>query len=152
MFSGFVPNKDKAREELFSSLKNIDATLVFYETANRIIKTLTAASAVFGNREMCVCREISKMYEESRLGSAAELIEHFSAQEPKGEMVFMVAPPAAEEKNADIDLDSLLREKLLRQNLKTSVKEIVELYGVNKNEVYEKALKIKDELKNAAQS
>lgn len=152
MFSGFVPNKDKAREELFSSLKHIDATLVFYETANRIIKTLTAALAVFGNREMCVCREISKMYEESRLGSAAELIEHFSAQEPKGEMVFMVAPPAAEEKNADIDLDSLLREKLLRQNLKTSVKEIVELYGVNKNEVYEKALKIKEELKNAAQS
>ena len=145
MFAGFIPNKDKARTELFNSLKNIDATLIFYETSNRILKTLTAASQVFGSREMCVCREISKMYEESRLGRAAELIDYFSVQEPRGEMVFMVAPPTADEKTPETDWDSPLREKLLTQNLKTAVKEIVELYGINKNEVYERALRIKNE-------
>ena len=146
MFAGFIPNKDKARRELFDGLKNLDATLVFYETAPRILKTLAVAQEVFGLREMAVVREISKIYEQTVTGSAAEIIENFSAQEPKGEMVFMVAPPQEDEKSvAEFDVLSILRSKMDSLPLKTAVKEVVAQYGLNKNEVYALALQIKNQ-------
>ena len=146
MFAGIIPNKDKARRELFDGLKNLDATLVFYETAPRILKTLAVAQEVFGLREMAVVREISKIYEQTGTGSAAEIIEKFSAQEPKGEMVFMVAPPQEDEKSvAEFDVLSILRSKMDSLPLKTAVKEVVAQYGLNKNEVYALALQIKNQ-------
>lgn len=146
MFAGFIPNKDKARRELFDGLKKLDATLVFYETAPRILKTLAVAQEVFGLREMAVVREISKIYEQTVTGSAAEIIENFSAQEPKGEMVFMVAPPQEDEKSvAEFDVLSILRSKMDSLPLKTAVKEVVAQYGLNKNEVYALALQIKNQ-------
>lgn len=145
MFAGFIPNKDKARKDLFNKLKDIDATLVFYETANRIVKTLKTAGEVFSLREMAVAREITKVYEECVNGSAAELIEHFSQKEPKGEMVLMIAPPTPGEAAADLDIAALIRRELAENSLKTAVKNVVSQYGLNKNEVYELALKIKNE-------
>ena len=144
MFVGFIPNKDKARTDLFAKYKNLDATLIFYETAPRLLKTLTAAKDVFGNREMSVAREISKVYEECQTASAEDLIEFYTQNPPKGEMVFMVAPAAEEENQQEIDLDAVLKDKLAKVSLKTAVKEIVETYGLNKNEVYEQALRIKN--------
>ena len=144
MFAGFIPNKDKARKDMFGRLKDIDTTLIFYETANRLLKTLLVADEIFGNREIAVAREITKVYEECRNGSASELIEYYTANEPKGEIVLMVAPPA-ENSCPDIDVEELLRKELKQTTLKTAVKNIVAKYGLNKNEVYELALRIKDE-------
>ena len=144
MFVGFIPNKDKARTDLFAKYKNLDATLIFYETAPRLLKTLTVAKDVFGNREMSVAREISKVYEVCQTASAEDLIEFYTQNPPKGEMVFMVAPAAEEEIRQEIDLDAVLKDKLAKVSLKTAVKEIVETYGLNKNEVYEQALRIKN--------
>lgn len=145
MFAGFIPNKDKARAETFSSVKDIDATIVFYETANRIVKTLAVAAEVFGGRELAVAREITKMYEECLNGTAEELIEHFSKQEPRGEMVLMISPPDKTEKISETDVEALLREKLKNMSVKSAVRDLVDSRGLNKNEVYELALKIKDE-------
>ena len=144
MFVGFIPNKDKARLDLFNEVKRIKTTLVFYETANRIVKTLTAAAEVFGNREMAVAREITKVYEECVNGTAEELISHFNHKEPKGEMVLMIAPPE-DNQDPEVDVDALLREKLVQMPLKSAVKELVTAYGLNKNDVYALALKIEDE-------
>ncbi len=143
MFAGFIPNKDKARRDMFSRLKNIDTTLVFYETANRIVKTLAAAAEEFGRREIAVAREITKIYEECRNGTAQELIEYFTANEPKGEMVLMVAPP--EQIEPEVDMEQVLRTELQQNSLKSVVKAVVEKYGFNKNEVYELALRLKNE-------
>ncbi len=146
MFAGFIPNKDKARADLFGKLKEIDTTLVFYETANRIIKTLEAAQKIFPQREMAVAREITKVYEECLNGSADELLKHFRTTEPKGEMVLMIAPPQEEEKNiSDEDIETFLRAEMQTLSLKSAVKKIAEQYNRSKNEVYELALKIKDE-------
>ncbi len=147
MFAGFIPNKDKARLDLFKELASIDTTLVFYETAPRLQKTLTAAAENFGNREMAVAREITKMYEECVNGTASELADHFEQNPPKGEIVLMVAPPEENENN-QVDLEELLREKLRLMPLKTAVKEIVSAYGLNKNEVYRQAVEIKNESEN----
>ena len=144
MFAGFIPNKDKARRDLFNQLKGIEATLIFYETANRIVKTLSAAAEVFGCREIAVAREITKVYEECLNGTAAELIKHFEEKEPRGEMVLMIAPPQKKEA-PEIDLQELLRFELRQYPLKTAVKNLVERYGLNKNEVYQTALRVKDE-------
>lgn len=145
MFAGFIPNKDKGRRDLFNKLKSIDTTLVFYETANRIVKTLVAAQEVFADRELAVAREITKVYEECLNGTAAALIDHFSQHEPKGEMVLMVAPPADCKMDAALDLDALLRAELAEHSLKTAVKNLVDRYNLNKNEVYQRALQLKDE-------
>lgn len=144
MFAGFIPNKGKARIDLFNELKGVDTTLVFYETAQRIVKSLTAAKDIFGNREMSVAREISKMFEECVNGTAEELIAHFATKEPKGEMVLMIAPPR-EKDNSDLDVAGIIKSKLAEMPLKSAVKEIVAAYGLNKNDVYELALKLKDE-------
>ncbi len=144
MFAGFIPNKEKARLDLFNKLKNIDTTLIFYETANRIVKTLSAVQEVFPKREVAVAREITKVYEECLNGTAAELLEHFKNHDPKGEMVLMIAPPAEGEAEQP-DIEALLRSELRQSSLKSAVKKLVEQYNLNKNEVYELALKIKDE-------
>lgn len=144
MFAGFIPNKDKARIELFKSYAALDATVVYYETAPRILKTLSAAKEVFGGRELAVVREISKIYEECLNGTAEELAAHFTEKEPKGEFVFMVAP-AEEKSRTPMEVEKLLREKLLQMSLKSAVKSLAENYNLNKNDVYELALKIKNE-------
>ena len=144
MFVGFIPNKDKARKDLFAKYKNLDATLIFYETAPRLLKTLSVAQEVFGNREVSVAREITKVYEECQTDFVGNLIDFYTQNPPKGEMVFMVAPSAEEENQQEIDLDAILKEKLAKSSLKTAVKEVVETYGLNKNEVYEQALRIKN--------
>lgn len=144
MFVGFIPNKDKARKDLFAKYKNLDATLIFYETAPRLLKTLSVAQEVFGNREVSVAREITKVYEECQTDLVGNLMDFYTQNPPKGEMVFMVAPAAEEESQQEIDLDAILKEKLAKSSLKTAVKEVVETYGLNKNEVYEQALRIKN--------
>ena len=144
MFVGFIPNKDKARLDLFNKFKNVDATLVFYETASRILKTLSAAAEVFGGRGMSVAREITKIYEDCQTGTAEVLIRRFTENEPRGEMVFMVAPGETEEPET-ADVEMLLRKELAENSLKTAVKNLVEQYKLNKNEIYELALKIKNE-------
>ncbi len=144
MFAGFIPNKDKARTDLFAELKNIDTTLVFYETAPRLLKTLATAFEVFADREIAVARELTKMYEETVCGSFTEVINHFEQNEPKGEFVLMIAPPA-EKQNSVADIREILRKRLQETSLKTAVKEITEQYKLNKNEVYALALELKDE-------
>lgn len=144
LFAGFIPNKDKARTDMFQKLKSLDATLIFYETAPRLVKTLKTAAEVFGSRQAAVAREITKMFEECVTGTTEELVEHFTEKEPKGEMVFMVAPCPDNESGRD-DLEELLKNALKKKPLKTAVREIVDQYGLNKHDVYQTALKVKDE-------
>lgn len=146
MFAGFIPNKDKARKDFLSEYKNINCTLVFYETATRLLKTLSAAKDIFGKREAAVAREITKIYEECITANIDNLIDHFSKNPPKGEIVFMVAPPL--EKNIiDIDLEDLIKQKIQEMSLKDTVKSISDEYKLNKNDVYKIALDIKNEKK-----
>ena len=144
MFAGFIPNKEKARNDLFNELKNINSTLVFYETAPRLLKTLTVAEKIFTGREVATARELTKMYEDVVSGTWDEVKMYFSENEPKGEFVLMVAPPTEKEFNC-ADVREILQHRLQETSLKTAVKEICEQYGLNKNEVYALALELKNE-------
>lgn len=146
MFSGFVPNKDKARKDTFLSVKDLKTTIIFYETAARIKKTLQAAKEIFNEREIAIVREISKVYEECLNGTAEELINHFEQQEPKGEMVLIIAPPVEKEKKyKKEEIIEKLKEALKKMSLKSAVSKVVEETKYNKKEIYELALRIKDE-------
>ena len=144
LFAGFIPNKDKARADLFNELKNINTTLIFYETAPRLLKTLEQAAEIFGGRKISVIRELTKMYEEVQTGSFAMVQAHFAENEPKGEFVFIVAPPE-EPQYTVADVRELLAKRLQETSLKTAVKELSEQFGLNKNEVYALALELKNE-------
>ena len=144
MFAGFIPNKDKARTDLFNELKDIDTTLIFYETAPRIVKTLETAGQIFKNRTVAVARELTKMYEEVLSDSAENLRVHFEKNPPKGEFVFMVAPPEKSAKTQE-DIEEILRKKMHQTTLKTAVKEVADEYKLNKSQVYALALRLKDE-------
>lgn len=145
MFAGFVPNKEKARIDFFSELKGLKTTLIVYETAPRLLKTLEVLKNLYQEREIAVARELTKIYEECLRGTASDLIAHYQKEKPKGEIVIMIAPPTENKTMDTCDIESLLREKLINTPLKSVVKEVVEMYGLNKNEVYQLALRIKDE-------
>lgn len=97
-FEGFLPQK-KGRQTHLELLRNEQRTMVFYESPYRLLKTLQQFSEVFGtDRQASVCREISKIHEESVRGSLAELIVHFTEKSPKGEIVIVVAGAEKEAK------------------------------------------------------
>ena len=90
-FEGFLPQK-KGRQSRLEALRNEQRTMIFYESPYRLLKLLQECAAVFGeDRQASVCREISKVHEESVRGTLAELIQHFTETEPKGEIVVVVA-------------------------------------------------------------
>lgn len=89
-FEGFLPQK-KGRMSRLEALKEESRTTIFYESPYRIVKTLTQFIEVFGpERPVSVCREISKIHEESVRGSLAEVLAHFQEHEPKGEFVIVL--------------------------------------------------------------
>ncbi|MDO4756681.1 MAG: 16S rRNA (cytidine(1402)-2'-O)-methyltransferase [Parabacteroides sp.] len=89
-FEGFLPQK-KGRMSRLISLQNETRTMIFYESPYRLVKTLTQFAEYFGaERNVSVCREISKLHEESVRGSLFEVIEHFKANEPRGEIVVVL--------------------------------------------------------------
>lgn len=90
VFEGFLPQK-KGRKTRIESLADESRTMVFYESPYRLVKMLQQLSEVFGpDRQVSVAREISKVHEEHVRGSISEVISHFTAQEPKGELVVIV--------------------------------------------------------------
>lgn len=91
VFEGFLPQK-KGRQSRFLFLKEEERTIVFYESPFRLVKLLEEVMEHFGaDRKCSVSRELTKMFEETRRGTAQELFQHFSAHPPKGEIVVCVA-------------------------------------------------------------
>ena len=89
-FEGFLPQK-KGRQTRLNALQDETRTIIFYESPHRIVKTLEQFSEVFGaERPVSVCREISKIHEESVRGTVEEVLAHFKANEPRGEFVIVL--------------------------------------------------------------
>lgn len=92
-FEGFLPPK-KGRQTLLKKLAEEERTLVFYESPMRLVKTLEEFAGYFGaDRSCCVSRELSKMFEENKRGTLAEVAAYFAEKGVKGEIVIVVGPP-----------------------------------------------------------
>jgi len=90
VFEGFLPNKSSARRKKLEALKDEKRTIIFYESPHRITKALKDIEEVLENPVVACARELTKKFEELRKGTAAELYEHFSRTNPKGEFVLML--------------------------------------------------------------
>ena len=142
LFAGFLPAKAKARGAVLAELANLRATLVFYETGPRLADMLVAVDELLPGREVAVARELTKLYEECRSGAAAELIAHYAAHPPKGEIVVLVAPPG-EVAAEDFDIDALLQAELGTAKASQAAAKIAKLTGLDRKLLYARALELK---------
>ncbi|WP_296716612.1 16S rRNA (cytidine(1402)-2'-O)-methyltransferase [Erythrobacter sp.] len=144
LFAGFLPVKDKARREALEGLAEIAATLVFYETAPRIERSLLAIAELWPDREVAVARELTKLHEECRTGTAADLAAHYAAYPPKGEIVLLVGPPAEAEAPV-ADADALLRAALADSGPGKAAGQVAKATGIDRAVLYARALELKGE-------
>ena len=90
IFEGFLPEK-KGRQTRFLALAEESRTMIFYVSPHKLVKTLSEFITYFGeNRPICVCRELSKLHEENKRGTATEVLKHFEKTAPRGEIVVVV--------------------------------------------------------------
>lgn len=141
LFAGFLPVKDKARSDALAALAAVPATLVFYETGPRLVKSLDAISQALPDREVSVARELTKLHEECRTGSASALAEHYAASPPKGEIVLLVGPPP-EGVPVETDPDLLLREALAELKPSQAAAQVARATGLDRKALYQRALEL----------
>ncbi len=142
LFSGFLPSKAKARDDVLAELAAVPATLVFYETAPRLLDALAAIGMALPDREIAVARELTKKFEECRSGSADDLAAHYSAHPPKGEIVLMIAPPGDAPVEA-FDADAMLRAALLTDKPSQAAAHVAKATGLDRKALYARALALK---------
>src|SRR6266480_1445160 len=90
-FRGFLPVKSGQRERALRAAAERDETAIFFESPYRLTKTLAACIDIMPERQLCVARELTKKFEEFRRGAAGELLAHYQAHPPKGEIVLLIS-------------------------------------------------------------
>ena len=145
LFGGFLPAKSKARRDAVAEAARAPVTLIFFETAPRLVESLKDLLAVLGDRPAAVARELTKLFEEVRRESLSALIAHYAqAGAPKGEIVIVVGPP--EEEHAAVeDVDALLRRALESMSVKDAAATVAAATGAPKRTVYARALELQGE-------
>jgi 16S rRNA (cytidine1402-2'-O)-methyltransferase len=137
-FGGFVPQKQGARRKMFESLSRLDCTLVFYEAPHRILETLQDIADVYGDREVVLTRELTKLHEEFLRGTGSALLSILEKRgsAPKGEMTLVIGkplPPAADNRPVEEAVQSYITEGLSRMD---AIKAVARDRGVSKREIY----------------
>lgn len=143
MFAGFLPVKDKARRDMLEELGEIGATLVFYETGPRLERSLRTLAELWPEREIAVARELTKLHEECRTGTASELLAHYAAHPPKGEIVLLVGPPG--ERTLQADPDVLLQEALADASPSKAAARVAKATGLDRRALYARAVELKSQ-------
>lgn len=139
LFFGFLNSKASQAKKELEKLKDFPYTIIFYEAPHRINKTLNNIYDVFGNRKVCIARELTKIHEEYIRDELVNLLD----KEFKGEIVLLVE--GYKQKEEKIDEQTLLKEvnKLINNGLKTkeAIKQIANKYSVSKNDLYNSYIK-----------
>ena len=147
LFNGFLASKKSARRTELESLKNVPATMVFYESPHRTIDTLVDMLDIFGDRPAAVVRELTKKFEESKRGKLSELISYYTQNgEPKGEVVLVVARADEDAVAQSFDINALLKEALKKnKSVRDAVDEVTKTTGLDRRKIYKQAIEIKNE-------
>lgn len=144
MFKGFIPRDNKSRNLLVEELKDRKETLIFYEAPHRLLSTLDFLLKSFGNRNIAVCRELTKLHEEIIRGKLSEVIEHFNDNSPRGEFVLVLNGLSEEEiekeKRAEFEELSIEEHivKYINEGLskKDAIKRVAKDRKLPKSEIY----------------
>ncbi len=143
LFLGFLPSKEKARREAIEEVASVRATLILYESGQRVAATLAALAQCLGAREGSVVREISKTYEESVSGPLSELAERYQGAPPKGEIVIVVGPPDAPGPASAQSVEDALRAALLDHAPAKAAGLVARSTGADRKLLYAQALALK---------
>lgn len=139
IFYGFLPRKAGQQKEFFTSKKFYPETQIFYESPHRVRATLENMLAVYGDRQVVLVRELTKIHEEYQRGLISELLTYTAEHPPKGECLLIVAG-AAEDAPQEISQEQILAEIdfLVEAGSKKNqaIKEVAKKYGRNKSELY----------------
>lgn len=142
-FLGFIPRDNKELKEFMQLLDNMVMTSIIYESVHRIKKTLKKFAERYPSRKIAVCRELTKLYEEKTRGTCEEVYYIYKDKENiKGE--FVIVMDKAEKVEEELDIEKLLKIELENGfTKKEAIRNIVDKYGLSKNEVYKNSLNIR---------
>ena len=131
-FGGFVSQKQSARRKTFETLSELDCTLVFYEAPHRVVETLQDIAEIYGEREIVVTRELTKLHEEFLRGTAMEILKSIT---PKGEMTIVIGKPVkvADDRPVREVFDNFIIQGMSRMD---AIKAVAKARGVSKREIY----------------
>jgi 16S rRNA (cytidine1402-2'-O)-methyltransferase len=141
-FAGFLPAKEGARKSRLADLAAVPATLVFFEAPTRVAETLADLAAGLGNRKAAIARELTKLHEDVRRATLADLAIMFDGDPPKGEIVIVVGPPEAGE-ISDAMIEASLAPALESLSIRDASRVVSETLKVPKGRVYDVALGLK---------
>ena len=142
LFAGFLPARQGARRTRLAQLREVPATLVLFEAPSRLADSLGDIAAILGSREAAVARELTKVYEEVRRGSPAELASWAAEAKPKGEMVVLVGPPVPQAVT-DEAIAAKLTPMLPVMSLSDAAKAAADDLGVSKARAYDIGIALK---------
>ena len=144
LFAGFLPSRQGERNAALEDLKTVRATLIFFESAQRLSESLAAMALVLGDRPAAMTRELTKMHEEVRRGTLSELAAHYEkAGAPKGEVTLLVGPPG-EVVTDNAKIDAALTAALAFMPVKAAANMIADLTDGSRKTLYARALELKD--------
>lgn len=140
-FGGFLPSKKSERIKRLEEVKEIAATLVFYETPHRIEKSLRDCLEVLGNRKATVARELTKLHEEIIRGNLDKLVQKFAENQFKGEMVLVIEREDISTPKSQISNNKTLAERIAELEKdgfdhKIALKKAAKEFGLSKSEAY----------------
>jgi 16S rRNA (cytidine1402-2'-O)-methyltransferase len=149
MFAGFLPPKTSARRTALGEVRDVPATLIFYETAPRLAESLRDMAEILGDRPAAVARELTKKFEETRRGSLLELAAHYAENgPPKGEIVIVIGAPSGggAEEWTDAAVEALLRQAMTGDGMrvKDAAAFVASRTGLRKSDLYQRALLLKN--------
>lgn len=144
-FEGFLPSGKKERREQLQELSGETRTMVFHEAPHRLRATLEDMAAILGGeRRIALCRELTKLHEETMRTTLSGAAEHYAANEPRGEYVLVVAgreKSAAPALTLEEGVALVLRKRDEGLRLKEAVRQVADDTGLSRNALYDAALK-----------
>jgi len=145
LFAGFLPPRQAARRRALERWSALEATLVFFESAARLARSLADMTELLGDRRAAVARELTKLHEEIRRGRLADLAGHYrDAGPPRGEAVVVVGPPEPGEPDRAA-IDTRLRAALADLGVRDAAAKLAVETGLPRSELYRRALAIRGE-------
>lgn len=138
-FDGFVPRKPGARKAYLRSIATEPRTIVLFESPHRIAQTLHSVAETLPDRQVAVCRELTKKFEEVRRGTAAELTEWADAG-VKGEVVLVIAPGEQQGVTFEAACERVRTMRAEGMRLKDAAAEVAAVTGHSKRDLYSAAL------------
>ncbi len=141
LFAGFLPVKDKARRDVLDELAAVPATLIFYETGPRLVRTLDTLTEIWPTREVAVARELTKLHEECRTGTPDVVATHYREHPPRGEIVLLIGPPS--KTISQVDPDTLLKSALEDASPSKAAARVAKETGLDRQTLYARAVELK---------